>query len=117
LVVPTAGQGLPLAADANPRISKLLFLDVGLMHASLNIDAEFVQEPELLAAAPPDREPEFWFWTREALNSQAEVDFLVPRGPEAVPIEVKAGASGTLKSLRLFLDSHKATTKMPTNGR
>ena len=111
LVHHTAGQGVPLAVDSNPRISNLFFLDVGLMHASLNIDAEFVQEPdllsihrgavaeqfvaqELLACAPPDREPELWFWTREAPNSQAEVDFLIPRGMEPVPIEVKTGAAG-----------------------
>lgn len=124
----TAGQGVPLAVDSNPRICKLFFLDVGLMHASLNIDADFVQAPdllsihrgavaeqfvtqELLAGAPPDREPELWFWTREAPNSQAEVDFLIPRGMEPVPIEVKAGASGKLQSLRLFLDSHKVSKR------
>jgi len=122
-VIHTSGQGLPLATDANPRIAKLIFLDVGLMHASLQIDAELVQEPdllavhrgavaeqfvaqELLACAPPDREPYLYFWAREALNSQAEVDYLIASGPYPLPIEVKSGASGTLKSLRLFLDSH-----------
>ena len=127
-VVHTSGQGLPLATDANPRISKLVFLDVGLMHASLQIDAQLVQEPdllavhrgavaeqfvaqELLACAPPDQEPSLYFWAREALNSQAEVDYLIAAGPSPLPIEVKSGASGTLKSLRLFLDSHPQCPK------
>jgi hypothetical protein len=43
---------------------------------------------------------------REALNSQAEVDFLIASGPKVLPIEIKAGSSRTLKSLNLFLDSH-----------
>lgn len=121
----TSGQGLPLAVDRNERIAKLVMLDVGLMHAALQIDAQLVQEPdllaihrgavaeqfvaqELLAAAPPDREGELYFWTREALNSQAEVDFLVSTGSHVLPVEVKSGASGTLKSLQSFLNSHPA---------
>ncbi len=122
-VIHTSGQSLPLAVDANERIAKLVMLDVGLMHASLQIDVQLVQEPdllavhrgavaeqfaaqELLACAPPDREPELYFWAREALNSQAEVDYVIAAGAHPLPIEVKSGASGTLKSLRLFLESH-----------
>lgn len=120
----SAGQSLPLATDANPRIAKLVMLDVGLMHAALRIDAEFIHEPdllavhrgavaeqftaqELLACGPADREPELYFWARENLNSQAEVDFLIASGSKVLPIEIKAGSSGTLKSLNLFLDSHR----------
>ncbi|HKP97115.1 MAG TPA: AAA family ATPase [Fibrobacteria bacterium] len=122
-VIHASGQGAPLAVDANPRLAKLIFLDVGLMHASLQIDAQLVQAPdllgvhrgavaeqftgqELLACAPPDREPELYFWVREALNSQAEVDYLIASGSKVLPIEVKSGASGTLKSLHSFLGSH-----------
>jgi predicted AAA+ superfamily ATPase len=116
------GQGLPLAVDANPRIAKLVFVDVGLMHATLQIDSQLVQEPdllavhrgavaeqfvaqELLAGAPPDDEASLYFWSREA-PSLAEVDFLIASKGKALPIEVKSGASGTLKSLRIFLDTH-----------
>lgn len=119
----SSGQGLPLATDANPRIAKLVMLDVGLMHAALQIDAQLVQEPdllavhrgavaeqfvaqELLACAPPDNEPSLYFWAREAAASLAEVDYLIASGGHVLPIEVKAGASGTLKSLRSFLTSH-----------
>ena len=122
----SSGQGLPLAAQANPRLVKLAFLDIGLLHAALRIDSELVAQPdllgihrgtaaeqfvaqELLAAAPPDQEPELYFWIREALNSQAEVDFLLAVGASIIPIEVKSGATGTLKSLHLFLQSHPAT--------
>jgi predicted AAA+ superfamily ATPase len=119
----TSAQAAPLAADTNPRISKLLFLDVGLMHASLNIEKELVQKPELLgvhrgavaeqfvgqellACTPPNREPGLWFWAREALNSQAEIDYVIAPQSRPIPIEVKSGGSGRLKSLRSFMDSH-----------
>ena len=122
----SAGQSLPLATDSNPRIAKLVMLDVGLMHAALRIDAELIQEPdllaihrgavaeqfaaqELLACGPADREPELYFWAREQRNSQAEVDFLIASGSKVLPIEVKSGSSGSLKSLNLFLDSHRQT--------
>ena len=115
--------GLPLATDVNPRIFKLVLLDVGLMHTSLQIEAQLVQEPdllavhrgavaeqfvaqELLACAPPDQDPSLYFWSREVPASQAEVDYLVSSGRHVLPIEVKSGASGTLKSLRIFLASH-----------
>jgi len=120
----SAGQSLPLATDSNPRIAKLVMLDVGLMHAALRIDAELIQQPdllaihrgavaeqfaaqELLACGPPDREPELYFWAREQRNSQAEVDFLIATGSKVLPIEIKSGGSGSLKSLNLFLDSHR----------
>jgi hypothetical protein len=122
-VIHSSGQALPLATDSNPRLAKLVMLDVGLMHAALQIDAQFVQEPdllaihrgavaeqfvaqELLACGPAEREPELYFWIREALNSQAEVDFLLAIGSMVLPIEIKSGSSGSLKSLRLFLASH-----------
>lgn len=120
----SAGQALPLATDSNPRIAKLVMLDVGLMHAALRIDAAFIQEPdllaihrgavaeqfaaqELLACGPADREPELYFWSREERSSQAEVDFLIASGSKVLPIEIKSGSSGSLKSLHLFLDSHR----------
>jgi predicted AAA+ superfamily ATPase len=120
----SAGQSLPLATDSNPRIAKLVMLDVGLMHAALRIDAELIQEPdllavhrgavaeqfaaqELIACGPADREPDLYFWARESLNSQAEVDYLIASGSKVLPIEIKAGSSGSLKSLNLFLDSHR----------
>jgi predicted AAA+ superfamily ATPase len=122
----SSGQGLPLAAQSNPRLVKLVFLDIGLLHAALRIDAELVSQPdllgvhrgaaaeqfvaqELLAATPSNQEPELSFWVREALNSQAEVDFLLPVESHVIPIEVKAGSTGSLKSLHLFLESHPAT--------
>ena len=39
-------------------------------------------------------------------NSKAEVDYLIQRGEHILPIEVKSGHGKTLRSLRLFLETH-----------
>ncbi len=47
--------------------------------------------------------PEHFYWAREARGKSAELDFVASRGRLIVPIEVKAGKSGTLKSLHVFM--------------
>ena len=126
LVRHTSASGLPLALDENPKITKLMFIDVGLMHTALRFSpawighadllavhrgavAEQFVAQELLASVHLGEEPSLYFWARDALNSQAEVDFVIASGPRVIPIEVKAGATGSLKSLRSFLSSHPST--------
>ena len=61
----------------------------------------------LLFSQPPYYEPELYYWLREKKNSAAEVDYVIAEGALIVPVEVKAGKSGTLKSLHLFLREKK----------
>ena len=44
------------------------------------------------------------FWVREKTTSAAEVDYLFRYKEKLVPIEVKSGSTGTLRSLALFMD-------------
>ncbi len=44
------------------------------------------------------------FWVREKAQSNAEIDYVIPHGRQLIPIEVKAGKSGTLRSLHSFID-------------
>ncbi len=44
------------------------------------------------------------WWTREEKHSMAEMDFIIPVNGIVIPIEVKAGATGSLKSLLLMMD-------------
>ena len=46
---------------------------------------------------------DLFFWISESSRSNAEVDFLISSGNELLPIEVKASAAGSLKSLHQFL--------------
>ncbi len=120
-----SGNGLPLEAQVNRKKFKLLFLDVGLMQRSLGLEPQLMFEDimtvnrgsvaeqyvgqQLLAMSEGYEEKRLFFWARESKNSQAEVDYLVDHGKDVFPVEVKAGKTGRLKSLRLFLQEHADT--------
>ena len=120
-IIRTTTQGLPLRANANERHIKLNFLDVGLMQRSLGLDATLIRSEdfvainsgqvaeqlvgqELLACQSPFEDPLLFFWSRDKRGSSAEVDFLISHKDKVIPIEVKAGSTGRLKSLRMLLD-------------
>lgn len=113
-------SGLPLNALINEKKFKLLFVDVGLMnragkislHDLLNQDLFLINQgavieqfvgQELLAYQHPYEEAELYFWERDKKGSQAEVDYVVNLGGKIVPIEVKSGKTGQLKSLKQFM--------------
>jgi len=43
------------------------------------------------------------YWLREGRETNAEVDYVISRGPEIFPVEVKAGRKGSLRSLQQFV--------------
>lgn len=45
------------------------------------------------------------FWVRDKTQSSAEVDFLFNYKGKLIPLEVKSGKKGTLRSLHLFMDN------------
>jgi predicted AAA+ superfamily ATPase len=49
------------------------------------------------------RKPELHYWLREGRANNAEVDYVISDGMRILPVEVKAGARGTLKSLQQFV--------------
>ena len=117
--------GLPLQAHLRERVFKLLFLDVGLMNTicGLGWDAlaggnaerlvnagavaeQFVgQHLQHLLAERPNRE--LTYWLREGRSNNAEVDYVADFDGRIVPIEVKAGRTGALKSLHQFVAEKK----------
>ncbi len=44
------------------------------------------------------------FWVREKISSTTEVDYVITNDGKLIPIEVKSGKEGKLKSLHLFMD-------------
>jgi len=117
----TAANGVPLGAEADDRKFKALFMDVGLLCRSCGLsvlDIEGAADPllvnsgavaeqfvgqHLLFAGEPYAEPELFCWMREKRQSNAEVDYLLAVGGKVVPVEVKAGKTGALRSLQAFL--------------
>lgn len=61
---------------------------------------------ELFAGQDTFLNEALYYWIREATNSSAEVDYLYPRQSLVLPVEVKAGKTGTLRSLHLYLAQH-----------
>jgi len=47
--------------------------------------------------------PSLNYWVRQAKTSNAEVDYVISHGPLTIPVEVKSGKSGSLKSLQQFV--------------
>ncbi len=50
-----------------------------------------------------DENRSLFYWLREGRSSNAEVDFLLQAGHEIVPVEVKSGKRGSMKSLLQFI--------------
>jgi uncharacterized protein len=120
----TQGNGLPLGAEVNLDKFKLIFLDVGLNQAILDLDLKdwfidsssaFINKgslvesfvgQELLAYGESTDQPSLYYWHREDRNSQAEIDYLITSNQKVIPVEVKSGQGTTLKSMHVFLESH-----------
>jgi hypothetical protein len=115
------GTGIPLGAGLREGVFKVIFMDVGLACASLGLSPAGVQSFDevtlanngalleqavgqaLRGSLPRFMEPELFYWSRDERGSEAEIDYLVQCGTQVVPIEVKSGKTGTLKSLHLFM--------------
>lgn len=113
-------SGLPFGASANQKHFKAAMLDIGLQQrlCQVPVDLELRQEDllsmyrgklaeqfvaqELIAG----HSAELFYWAREARGSSAEVDYLVVREGRIVPVEVKSGAGGSLRSLHRMLDTY-----------
>ncbi len=69
--------------------------------------AEIFTGLELLKAASCFTPQELFYWQRSAspdsAKGNAQVDFLVQKGANIIPIEVKSGTQGSMQSLRLFM--------------
>ena len=121
-VFATSASGLPLHAHLKDERYKLLYLDVGLLQTATKVDAthffeqeilqinagmiaeQFVGE-ELISYALPYQNASLLFWERS--GGEAEVDYVTSVGSEIIPIEVKAGTTGSLRSMHVFMQEKK----------
>jgi len=120
----TSGAGLPLEAGVKEAYFKVLFLDVGLLHSVNGIYKNTVQSKdftvlfkgavaeqfvgqELLAYQNPYSKPLLYYWAREAKNSNAELDYILQKEGSIIPIEVKSGSIGRMKSMHIFMEKYQ----------
>ena len=126
LVRHSAGSGIPLGGDATDKLRKAVLLDIGLFHALADTPAgerfpprsdlapairgqlaeQLVGQALLLGGDPSGDGPRLFYWQREG-GRPGEIDFLVQAAGRIVPIELKSGSSGAMKSLHQFMFDKK----------
>jgi len=119
-VLHTAGNGLPLGAESNDKFFKAIMVDIGLVSVQMGLSSisrgeakniifsnkgglaeQFVGQ-QLRAAQSPLEEPRLFYWQTIG-GRQGEIDYIIQHGNRIVPIEVKSGATGSMKSLHQFM--------------
>jgi predicted AAA+ superfamily ATPase len=116
-----SSPGIPLEVQASERKFKSIFLDIGLMNRTIGLEYnEAFIHKNLLAIYKGQQAEQFvgqefkafdrkqlYYWARDAKNSNAEIDFLKVHDGRLIPVEVKDGPSGRLRSLHLFRDQYQ----------
>ncbi len=119
LIYPSTSMAPPIVSNFKKR-PRLQFIDTGMLNHILllqdnmillkNLDhfhqGKIIQHligQELISQHDhTDYKPHFW--VRESKDSNAEVDFIYQYGEYIIPVEVKAGKQGRLRSLHQFLE-------------
>lgn len=116
---------IPLGAETRTRISKFIFIDIGLLIAAQGISPQKTMESKLELAGKGElaeqwvgqqllysqatyKEPELFYWHPPRSEGQAEIDYLYVHHNEIIPVEVKSGSKGSIKSLHSFVIKKQA---------
>lgn len=127
-VTHTDANGLPLGAETDNAYRKMLLLDTGLMLRLLNMTtgdisdltthiltaetselvnkgpmAEMMAGLEMLHYRQPNIRQALYYWQRMAKNAEAEIDYISQYKQVVLPVEIKSGTRGGMKSLWSFL--------------
>lgn len=126
LIVPayhTDANGIPLGAEINDRVVKYLIHDNGVMLSILGIDdnideyikelmvanaidlvdkghiAEMMAGLEILKYSSAHKRHQLYYWQNMNKGTCAEVDYVIAKGSDIIPIEVKSGVKGSMYSM------------------
>lgn len=119
LIYPTSSAKLPIQPELQ-KSPRLQLLDTGLMNYYAGIQKDIIGTNDLLnvyqgtviehlvgqelLAENFNALSALNFWVREKTTSSAEVDYVIVHNGKLIPLEVKSGKEGKLKSLHLFMD-------------
>ncbi len=123
LLYPTTQTKLPYQPDIK-KSPRLQVLDTGLVNYFAGVQKEVFSSTDLLdvyngkiiehivgqelMATSNDLINKPLFWVREKEGASAELDFLVRTDSNAIPLEVKSGKTGKLKSLHQYIEMSDA---------
>ncbi len=123
----------PPAVPNMTRKPRLQMVDTGLLNHSIGQQAEMIGLPDLTdflrgkiihhlvsqQLQAQNHSPLYKpvFWVREKANSNAEIDLLHAYRKYLIPVEIKSGAQGTLRSLHQFIEqtTHKFGVRLLAN--
>jgi len=129
LIHPTTATEVPVIPDLK-KSPRLQFLDTGLVNHALGIQAEMLGLKDLnttfkgaiiphlitqeLISLNTLRSQKPNFWVRDKNQASSEVDLVITYKDKVIPVEVKSGKTGTLKSLHQFVErtSHPYAVRM-----
>ena len=119
LIYPTTQTKLPLQPDLK-KSPRLQVLDTGMVNFFAGIQKDVFSTSDLLdvyngkiiehivcqelMATNKDMINKPLFWVRDKEGASAELDFLILYNGKAIPVEIKSGKSGKLKSLHQYID-------------
>lgn len=133
-ITSTAANGLPLDAEADEKYLKIIMLDCGLCSASLGLSlhqivglsglsmvnnggmTEQLVGQLLRTIFPVYVPPSLYYWQRKKKDAVSEVDYIIQHENQVIPLEVKAGSTGTLKSLQQFMLEKKKAIAVRINS-
>lgn len=119
LIYPTTDVEIPAKPDLR-KSPRLQFLDTGILNHSLGIQGQMLGVKDLSSAFKGaiiphlitqelislnifnDKKPNFW--VRDKKQASSEVDLVFSYNDKLIPIEIKSGSSGSLKSLHQFIE-------------
>lgn len=131
-ILHTSGNGLPLGAESNEKFFKMLLADTGLVSVQLGLSslsglkpdnpvfankgglAEQFAGQQMRAAQAPLSDPSLFYWQRIG-GRQGEVDYILQHGHRIIPVEIKSGAAGSMKSLHQFMADKKLDIALRLN--
>lgn len=120
LIYPGTSVEFPIITDYK-KSPRMQFLDTGILNFALGIQAELIEIDDLnssykgalmphlitqeLIALQKTSYKKPHFWVRQKKDAQAEVDLIYTYKNLLIPIEIKSGKVGKLRSLHQFIDS------------
>ena len=122
LIYPSTDVEVPIKPDLK-KSPRLQLLDTGLVNHVLGIQADLLGLKDLSSSYKGALIPHLVtqelislntisstkpnFWVREKKQASSEVDLVLNYKELVIPIEIKPGSSGTLKSLHQFIENSK----------
>ena len=119
LVYPTTVTQVPILPDLK-KSPRLQFLDTGLLNNILQLQGEMIPINDLsnfhrgriiqhlvtqeLISIHNDSSYLPHFWVRESKDTNSEVDVIYQHNQLLIPLEIKSGKSGSLRSLHQFIE-------------